>query len=87
MRVMAIADLDNDKLNDLVTVNNLGTEISVRYYKPDVKQYVKGEHPIVLDANQQVTSVLVTKSRSLLQGLLLVVENTSNGETTLKQYS
>lgn len=33
VRIMAIADLNNDKYNDLVTINQLGTQFSVFYFE------------------------------------------------------
>ena len=41
MRIMAIADLNNDKLNDLVTVDSSAQTVTVYYYSDDNYKYNK----------------------------------------------
>jgi len=41
MRMMAIADLNNDKYNDLVTINNEGDKVVVYYFDPITLTYGK----------------------------------------------
>ena len=61
MRIMAIADLNNDKFNDLVTINNEGTEFSVHYFEENTLTYTNS---VTLDIQNDlyIDSVFVMKS-------------------------
>ena len=71
MRIMAIADLNNDKFNDLVTINNEGTEFSVHYFEENTLTYTNS---VTLDIENDlyIDSVFVMKSPKAYQSLLIV---------------
>ena len=71
MRIMAIADLNNDKFNDLVTINNEGTEFSVHYFEENTLTYTNS---VTLDIQNDlyIDSVFVMKSPWAYQSLLIV---------------
>ena len=71
MRIMAIADLNNDKFNDLVTINNEGTEFSVHYFEENTLTYTNS---VTLDIQNDlyIDSVFVMKSPQAFQSLLIV---------------
>jgi len=86
MRITAMQDMNNDKLIDLITVNSASNVITVYYFSDATKQYsISAE--IVFQPNQQVQSVVVTKSPTVLQGLMAVVLDSSAGNTTMQWYS
>lgn len=38
-RIMAISDVNNDKFNDIITVNTQGTVVTVYYYNEVAQNY------------------------------------------------
>lgn len=88
VRMMAMADLDNDKLTDLVTINQSGQEVTVRFFTPSTNKYSRTTSFTAASKGELVTSILVTKSHTHLQGLIAVVqEDKKNGATSLKHYT
>ena len=65
MRIMAIADLNNDKFNDLVTINNLGTEFSVHYFEETAQLYAN-TFSLDIQDGLYIDSIFVMKSPEAL---------------------
>lgn len=66
VRMMAMADLDNDKLTDLVTINQSGQEVTVRFFTPYTNKYSRTTSFTAASKGELVTSILVTKSHTHL---------------------
>ena len=73
MRIMAIGDLNNDKLNDLVTANEDASKVTAWYFDEGSYSYSTSSS-FALPAGLKADSVIVTKSqdpRARLQHLLV----------------
>ena len=79
MRIMAIADLNNDKYNDIVTINASGSRFSVHYFEETTLTYTNTVS-VDLPTGQYVDSVIVMKYQHPYQSLLLTAsEKTVDG--------
>ena len=74
MRILAIADMNNDKYDDLVTLNSAGNVVTVRYFDQESLTYLTN-YDIILTSSASVTSAFITNTPTLLQNLMLVVTN------------
>ena len=83
MRIMAIADLNNDKLNDLVTVDATAQTVTVFYYDDTVNKYSK-ESSFDLEKGWTVDSIIPTAIVSGLQDLIVVASKASSGSLQTK---
>jgi len=83
MRILAIADMNNDKYDDLITLNSAGNVVTVRYFNKETLTYLNS-FDILLETTASVTSAFITTTPTLLQNLLLVVAN--NGVTKFQIY-
>ena len=61
MRVMAISDLNNDKLNDLVTVNESADKVTAWYYSDEDMSFSTSAS-FELPEGLKADSVIVTKT-------------------------
>ena len=76
--IMAVADLNNDKSDDLVTVNKEGTTITVYYFDAKTLTYSLNAE-FALPNGYSAESVIVAKKPQALQSLLVTAN--SNGIT------
>lgn len=83
MRILAIADMNNDKYDDLITLNSAGNVVTVRYFNKETLTYLDS-FDISLETTASVTSAFITNTPTLLQNLLLVVAN--DGATKFQIY-
>ena len=83
MRILAIADMNNDKYDDLITLNSAGNVVTVRYFNKESLTYLTS-YDILLATTASVTSAFITNTPTLLQNLMLVV--TTNAVTSFQMY-
>ena len=83
MRIMAIGDLNNDKLNDLVTANKDGSKVTAWYFDESSYSYSTSAS-FALPTGLKADSVIVTKSQDPKVRLqhLLVTASTSDPSAT-----
>ena len=65
MRIMAISDLNNDKLNDLVTVNADANQVTAWYFSDAALRYTSPSM-FTLPTGFKADSIIVTKSQTML---------------------
>ena len=68
---MAMSDINNDKLNDLIVSNEQGTQLTAYYYSQSDKNYSTSA-VIDLPSKHYASNVIVTKSANMLQKILVV---------------
>ena len=91
MRIMAIGDLNNDKLNDLVTANKDASKVTAWYFDESSYSYSTSAS-FTLPDGLKADSVIVTKSQDVktrLQNLLVTASTSDPGsaqETKLLMY-
>lgn len=78
MRIMAIADLNNDKLNDLITVDSSAQTVTVYYYADDNFKY-GNESSFDVENGWAIDSIIPTSISSGLQDLIVVASKASSG--------
>ena len=83
MRVMAIGDLNNDKLSDLVTVNQDASVVTAWYFDDSSYSYSTSAS-FTLPSGLKADSIIVTKSQDTKTRLqhLLVTASTSDPTAT-----
>lgn len=70
MRIMAISDLNNDKLNDLVTVNKDADTVTARYFS-DISFKYETTSEFTLPSGFKADSVIITKTQDELQNMIV----------------
>ena len=83
MRIMAVTDINNDKLNDLVTVDNTAQTVTVYYYDDVVQKYTR-ESSYDFKDGWSIDSVIPSPTTSGLQDLICVVSKHDGGELQTK---
>ena len=90
LRIMGIADLNNDKLNDLIMIDSAGTSGSVYYFDDDMGTYAHSAS-FKLPTGYTCDGILPTAIPSALQDLIVVAskvdESTDTTETKLFYYT
>jgi hypothetical protein len=71
-RILAINDVNNDKLDDLITSNADGTVITVFYYNAETQSYSTVSQ-INMPADTYVRVAYVNRTANQLQGLMFYV--------------
>jgi len=82
-RIMSIQDMNNDKLNDLVTMDTTGATITV-YYFDDSNSMYSSESSFDLPSGWFTDSIIPTNSASPLQNLIVIASNGEGWGTTLE---
>merc|ERR1719253_442446 len=70
MRIMALADLNNDKQNDLITVNESAEKVTAWYFNEEDMSY-SSSASFNLPSGLKADSIIVTKTQTELQNLLV----------------
>ena len=83
MTIMAIADLNNDKFNDLVTIDSDGSTFTVHYFEESTLTY-NNAVSTTLPTGLYVDSIMVMKSPQLYQSLLVVASEKSKSSLAPK---
>jgi hypothetical protein len=71
-RILAINDVNNDKLDDLITSNSDGTVITVFYYNAETQSYSTVSQ-INMPTDTYVRVAYVNRTANQLQGLMFYV--------------
>ena len=88
LRVMSIADLNNDKLNDLVMIDSTGTKATVYYFDDSSGTYAHNAE-FTLPAGYTCDGVMPTAIPSQLQDLIVLaskVDSVSGDATETKLF-
>lgn len=76
MRIMSMGDLNNDKYNDLVVLDETGTKLTVYYFDSLTKMY-SSPSMFELPAGEVVANVIPTNIPQDLQNLIIVANSSS----------
>ena len=82
MRIMAIADINNDKLNDLITVDSSAQTVTVYYYDDSNWKYTSTSN-FDVEAGWKIDSIIPTSITSGLQNLIVVASKGANSTKLL----
>lgn len=86
MRIMSINDLNNDKTNDLVTVDDTGANVTVYYFDETTSTYSKSAS-FAMPTGYLVDNVLPTNMPMPLQNLIITAtKKGSSGADTTKMF-
>ena len=85
---MAIGDLNNDKMNDLVMADSSGTKLLVYYFDETSLKYNSYETMDLPDANYTVDGVILSAKPQDLQAIYVVASklDTSGQATSTRMY-
>ena len=83
MRVMAIADINNDKTNDLVTIDSTAQTVTVFYYDDSNFKFNK-ESSFDIEQGWTIDSVIPAPITSGLSDLIVVASRYHSGSLSTK---
>ena len=81
---MALQDMNNDKVTDLITINSDSTAITVYYFDQGTNKYTTTSE-FQVTTSGTIQSVVPTKTQNYLQGLMVVVKD--NDTTSIQWYT
>ena len=83
MRIMGIADVNNDKLNDLITVDSTAQQVTIYYYN-DASFKFDTASTFDVENGWTINSIIPFTATSGLADLILVVSKYSQGSLQTK---
>ena len=83
LKIMAIGDMNNDRNNDIVSVNGDQDSFIVHFYNPETKSYERTE-PVLVDQTNanvnKIASIVISRDMSALQSLIVIYYKRESGK-------
>ena len=90
LKIMAIGDMNNDRNNDIVSVNGDQDSFIVHYYDPDSMTYNRTE-PVQVDPQtnsriNKIASIVIARDASEFQSLIVIYYKKEKGDKDESTY-
>ena len=84
-RIMSIQDMNNDKLNDLITIDTTGTTITVYYFDDSTSMY-SAQSSFDLPSGWSVDSIIPTNKPKPLQDCIVIASKGTTGSLETRMF-
>ena len=89
LKIMAIGDMNNDRNNDIVSVNGDQDHFIVHYFDPDKMAYNRTEPVLVDNSNSninKIASIVISRDSNTLQSLFVIYYKRESGSKDERTY-
>ena len=85
LKIFAVGDLNNDKMNDLVTVSDDFLTVQAHYYDIETQMFTSSQSIPVSNSQFTIESIFIGKDSQSLQSLYITIQNADS--TFLKVFN